>query len=130
SWSQFTVTNDTLVNLDNLNKPLIADILKSQFTFEAGIRIKDLVKVLAKDNLGVKNTGSIMEQSIAGAISTGTHGTGLRLGNLATQVVRMRIVTGTGDVQEITENQMPLLNAARVNFGGLGIITEVTVSVV
>jgi L-gulono-1,4-lactone dehydrogenase len=130
SWSQFTVTNDTLVNLDNLNKPLIADILKSQFTFEAGIRIKDLVKVLAKDNLGLKNTGSIMEQSIAGAISTGTHGTGLRLGNLATQIVRMRIVTGTGDVQEITENQMPLLNAARVNFGGLGIITEVTVSVV
>jgi FAD/FMN-containing dehydrogenase len=130
SWSQFTVTTDTLVNLDNLNKPLIADILKSKFTFQAGIRIKDLVKVLAKDNLGLKNTGSIMEQSIAGAISTGTHGTGLRLGNLATQVVRMRIVTGTGDVQEITENQMALLNAARVNFGALGIITEVTVSVV
>jgi len=130
SWSQFVVTTDTLVNLDKLNKPLIADILNNRFTFQAGIRIKDLVKVLAKDNLGLKNTGSVMEQSIAGAISTGTHGTGLRLGNLATQIVRMRIVTGTGDVQEITENQMALLRAARVNFGALGIITEVTVSVV
>ena len=111
SWSQFVVTTDTLVNLDNLNKPLIADILNNRFTFQAGIRIKDLVKVLAKDNLGLKNTGSIMEQSIAGAISTGTHGTGVRLGNLATQIVRMKLVTGTGDVQEITETQMGLLNA-------------------
>ena len=130
SWSQFVVTTDTLVNLDNLNKPLIADILNNRFTFQAGIRIKDLVKVLAKDNLGLKNTGSIMEQSIAGAISTGTHGTGVRLGNLATQIVRMKLVTGTGDVQEITETQMGLLNAARVNLGALGIITEVTISVV
>ena len=130
SWSQFVVTTDTLVNLDNLNKPLIADILNNRFTFQAGIRIKDLVKVLAKDNLGLKNTGSIMEQSIAGAISTGTHGTGVQLGNLATQIVRMKLVTGTGDVQEITETQMGLLNAARVNLGALGIITEVTISVV
>ena len=130
SWSQFTVTRDTLVNLDKLNKPLIADILKKRYTFQAGIRLKDLVKVLALVNLGLRNTGSILEQSIAGAISTGTHGTGLRLGNLATQIVRMRIVTGTGAVKEITENEMPILNAARVNFGALGIITEVTVQCV
>jgi FAD/FMN-containing dehydrogenase len=130
SWSQFTVTNDTLVNLDKLNKPLIADILKKRYTVQAGIRIKDLVKVLALDNLGLRNTGSILEQSIAGAISTGTHGTGLRLGNLATQVVRLKVVTGTGEVKEITENEVELLKAARVNFGALGIITEVTLQCV
>jgi L-gulonolactone oxidase len=130
SWSQFTVTSDTLVNLDKLNKPLVADILNKRYTVQAGIRIKDLVKALSLNNQGLRNTGSIMEQSIAGAISTGTHGTGLRLGNLATQVVRMKIVTGTGEVKEITENQMDLLNAARVNVGALGIITEVTVQCV
>ena len=130
SWSQFTVTNDTLLSLDKLNKPLIADILNKRYTVQAGMRIKDLVKALALNNLGLRNTGSIMEQSIAGAISTGTHGTGLRLGNLATQVVRMKIVTGTGEVKEITENQMPLLSAARVHFGALGVITEVTIQCV
>jgi L-gulonolactone oxidase len=130
SWSQFTVTGDTLVNLDKLNKPLIADILNHRFTFQAGIRIKDLVRALAVDNLGLRNLGSVMEQSIAGAIATGTHGTGLRLGNLATQIVRMRIVTGTGEVKLLTESEPDLLRAARVNFGALGIVTEVTLDVV
>ena len=130
SWSQFTVTSDNLVNLDKLNKPLIADILNKKYTVQAGIRIKDLVRALSLNNLALRNTGSIMEQSIAGAISTGTHGTGLRLGNLATQIVRIKIVTGTGEVKEITDNEMALLNAVRVNVGALGIITEVTVQCV
>ena len=121
SWSQFTVTQDVLVNLDKLNKPLIADILKKQYTIQAGVRIKDLVKILAKDNLALKNTGSIMEQSIAGAISTGTHGTGLRLGNLATQIVGMKLVNGKGEVIEIKEGDARL-KTARVNFGALGIV--------
>jgi len=130
SWSQFTVTGDTLVNLDKLNKPLVADVLNKRYTVQAGIRIKDLVKALSLVNLGLRNTGSIMEQSIAGAISTGTHGTGLGLGNLATQVVRVKIVTGTGEVKEITENELALLNTVRVNVGALGILTEVTVQCV
>jgi FAD/FMN-containing dehydrogenase len=125
SWSQFTVTRDVLVNLDKLNKPLIADILKKRYTIQAGVRIKDLVKILAKDNLGMQNTGSIMEQSIAGAISTGTHGTGIRLGNLATQVVGMKLVNGKGEVIELKEGD-DRLKTARVNFGALGIIVEVT----
>src|SRR6476660_8941691 len=71
SWSQFVATNDVLVNLDKLATPLIADILNSRYTIQAGVRIKDLVKILAKDGLGLKNLGSIMEQSIAGATATG-----------------------------------------------------------
>lgn len=129
SWSQFTVTRDVLVNLDKLNKPLIADILKKRYTIQAGVRIKDLVKILAKDNLGLQNTGSIMEQSIAGAISTGTHGTGARLGNLATQIVGMKLVNGKGEVVELQEGD-DRLKTARVNFGALGIIVEVTIQCV
>jgi FAD/FMN-containing dehydrogenase len=72
------------------------------------------------------NLGSIMEQSIAGAISTGTHGTGLRLGNLATQIVGMKLVNGKGEVIEIAEADADRLRAARVNFGALGIVVEVT----
>jgi L-gulono-1,4-lactone dehydrogenase len=130
SWSQFVATNDVLVNLDNLAKPLIADVLKNRYTIQAGVRLKDLVQILAKDGLGLKNTGSILEQSIAGATATGTHGTGLRLGNLATQIVGMKVVTGTGDVKTIDETDMKTLRAARVNFGALGIVVEVTLDCV
>jgi len=129
SWSQFTVTRDVLVNLDKLNQPLIADILKKRYTIQAGVRIKDLVKILAKDNLGMQNLGSIMEQSIAGAISTGTHGTGLQFGNLATQIVGMKLANGKGEVVELKEGD-DRLKTARVNFGVLGIIVEVTLQCV
>src|SRR5215475_14110322 len=83
SWSQLVVTDKTLVQLDKLNKGLIADILNRRYTVQAGIRLKELVHNLALDGLAMKNLGSITEQSIAGAISTGTHGTGIRLGNLS-----------------------------------------------
>ena len=130
SWSQFVLTNDILVNLDKLDKPLIADILRQQVTVQAGIRIKDLVRMLRLDGLGMRNLGSIMEQSIAGATATGTHGTGLRLGNLASQLVKVKLVTGTGDVVEITESDIDRLRAARVSFGALGIVVEVTIQCV
>ena len=130
SWSDFVVTDKTLIQLDKLNKGLIADVLKRRYTVQAGIRLKDLINNLALDGLAMKNLGSITEQSIAGAISTGTHGTGLRLGNLSSSIVGMKLVTGTGDLLTIKESDGDLLNAARVSIGTLGIITEVTIEVV
>src|SRR5688572_20341000 len=130
SWAHLVVTDKTLLQLDKLNKPLITDIPKLRFTVQAGIRIKDLLKKLALVGLGMRNLGSITEQSIAGAISTGTHGTGVRIGNISSSIVGMKLVTGTGDVLTITENDTELLDAARVSLGALGIITEVTIQCV
>ena len=130
SWSQFVVTDDTLVHLDRLNKGLIADVLNHRYTVQAGIRLKDLIHNLALDGLAMKNLGSITEQSIAGAISTGTHGTGIRLGNLSTSIVGMKLVTGTGDLLTIKESDTDLLDAARVSVGALGIVTQVTIECV
>src|SRR5262245_48744237 len=130
SWSHFVVTDDTLVHLDRLNKGLIADVLKRRYTVQAGIRLNDLIHNLALDGLAMKNLGSITEQSIAGAISTGTHGTGIRLGNLSTSIVGLKLVTGTGDLLTIKESDADLLDAARVSVGALGIITEVTIECV
>src|SRR5262252_6133946 len=127
SWAQFVVTDKTLLQLDKLKKALIADITKQRFTVQAGVRLKDLVEMLALDGLALRNMGSITEQSIAGAISTGTHGTGIRLGNIPTAIVGLNLVTGTGDVLKITEADKDLLNAARVSVGALGIITQVTI---
>ena len=130
SWSDFIVTDDTLVSLDKLNRGLVADVLNKRYTVQAGIRLHNLIDNLANDGLAMRNLGSITQQSIAGAICTGTHGTGIRLGNLATAVVAMKLVTGTGDILTITDKDTELLNAARVSFGALGIITEVTLDVV
>jgi FAD/FMN-containing dehydrogenase len=129
-WSDFVVTDKTLVQLDKLDKGLVADVLNHRYTVQAGIRLKDLIKNLAADGLAMKNLGSITEQSIAGAISTGTHGTGVRLGNLSSSIVGMKLVTGTGDVLTIKETDTDLLDAARVSVGALGIITEVTIDCV
>jgi L-gulono-1,4-lactone dehydrogenase len=130
SWSDFVVTDQTLVQLDKLNKGLVNDVRNNKYTVQAGVRLKDLIGKLAKVGRGLRNLGSITEQSIAGAICTGTHGTGLRLGNLSTSIVGMKLVTGTGEPLSIREADGDLLDAARVSLGALGIITEVTVEYV
>jgi FAD/FMN-containing dehydrogenase len=129
SWAPLVLTQDVLINLDELTQ-VTTDKIALTAQAQAGIRLKDLMPRLAEDGLGMANLGSIREQSIAGAISTGTHGTGLGLGNLATQIVGMRIVIGTGDVVNLTAGAPDLLRAARVNLGALGIITQVTIQCV
>jgi FAD-linked oxidoreductase len=131
SWSPLVITDDTLLNLDNLNKLISVDVTRTRVTVQAGIRIKELNKLLPQRGLAMKNLGSIAEQSIAGAISTGTHGTGLKLGSLHTQIVGMKLVTGGGRLLNITEENDPeLMQAARVNLGALGVIIEVTIQCV
>jgi hypothetical protein len=73
SWSPLVVTDDTLINLDKLDRIVSVDGENQRVAVQAGIRLKELNQVLPKHNLGMKNLGSIGEQSIAGAISTATH---------------------------------------------------------
>ena len=129
SWSPLVLTKDVLVNLDRMQEVTINPELRTA-TMQAGIRLKDLTPRLAQHGLGMANLGSIREQSIAGATATGTHGTGLGIGNLSTQIVGMKLVTGTGELLSITESDGDLLHAARVSLGALGIITEVTIQCV
>ena len=129
SWSPLVLTKDVLVNLDHMQQ-LAVDVPHRTATMQAGIRLKNLTRGLAAKGLGMANLGSIREQSIAGATATGTHGTGLGLGNLSTQIIGMNLVTGTGDVVTITQNDGDLLHAARVSLGALGIVTEVTLQCV
>jgi FAD/FMN-containing dehydrogenase len=128
SFSQLLATTDTLVNLDNLAGDITVNGTRA--TVPGGMRLKDLIPALRERGLGFRNIGSVTEQSIAGAFSTGTHGTGLRIGSISTQVVGVKMVTATGDVRTIDETEMDLLKAVRLNLGALGIITEVTLECV
>jgi FAD/FMN-containing dehydrogenase len=95
------------------------------------MRIKDVIKVLRDNGLGMKNLGSITRQRIAGAISTGTHGTGLKIGNLSTQITGMRLINGLGEVHELSLDRDPeFMSAARISLGALGIISQVTIQCV
>lgn len=127
SWSPFVLTNDVLVNLDRMHGVDI-DPGRKQARVGAGIRLRDMILALRGARLGMANLGSITEQSIAGAANTGTHGTGLPFKIIASQIVKMKVVSGKGEV--VTIDGGDLLRAARVSFGTLGVIAEVTLQCV
>lgn len=130
SWAPLVLTRDYLINLDKLTRYLQVVLPGGRVKVEAGYRLKNLISRLREDNLGLRNIGSITEQSIAGAISTGTHGTGLTLSNIGTQIIAAQLVSGTGDLVSITEADPDRLNAVRLNLGALGIITQLTIQCV
>lgn len=131
SWSTLCATEDYCLNLDRLARVVHIDHARCLVTVEAGIRLKDLCTHLLAQGLALINLGSILEQSIAGAVSTATHGSGISFGNLATQVVAMRLVLASGEVLIIGPDQnAALLPAVRVSLGALGIVTQVTLRVV
>lgn len=100
-------------------------------SFYAGTRLHEIPRLLAPYGLAMPNLGDIDRQSISGAISTGTHGTGSRFGGLSTQVVGVTLVTADGEVLRINGDENPeLLPAVALGLGALGILVDVTVACV
>ncbi|CAN7375464.1 FAD-binding protein [Trinickia sp. LjRoot230] len=96
-------------------------------TVWAGMRLDDFCRALEEAGLALPVLGAIQDQTIAGLISTATHGTGLRVHSLSDAVTAMRLVDGSGCVVELsTERDPALLNAARVGLGSLGVLSSVT----
>ena len=93
----------------------------------AGTPLKVLNAGLEGLGLSLHNMGDIAEQTLAGAISTGTHGTGGVTAGLSAQVAGLELVTGTGEVLRATPRENPdVLDLARLGLGSLGILTMVT----
>ena len=120
-------TNDVLLNLDVLQGVLSVDTKASQATIAAGSKLSSLGEPLLNTGFAMQNLGDIDKQSLAGAISTGTHGTGQKLGSISTQVTGLRFINGLGEYIDCSETLEPeLFKAAQVSLGALGIITQVT----
>jgi FAD-linked oxidoreductase len=134
SFTDCAATDGVLLNLDAL--AAVEQVTPqpdgtAHVTVGAGIRLHALNRELAARGLAMANLGDIDRQSIAGAISTGTHGTGMRVGGLATQVVGVRLVTADGEVREADAARDPeLFEAARLGLGALGVLVAVTLRVV
>ncbi len=121
SFTDIACTDGVMVDMSSMNRVLAVD--GDEVTVEAGITLHDLGEELRSRGLAMENQGDVDPQTLAGAISTATHGTGGRFGNLSSRVVGMRLVSGTGEVVEATGDE---LRAARVSLGALGAISAVT----
>ena len=120
-------TNDYLLSLDNMRGLISSDPERQQATFWAGTKLHEMGQPLWDMGLAMSNMGDIDRQSIAGAMSTGTHGTGINLQNISSQVVGLRLVRANGEITDINIDSHPQwLRAARVSMGTLGVISQVT----
>ncbi|MBB4687145.1 D-arabinono-1,4-lactone oxidase [Amycolatopsis jiangsuensis] len=103
------------------------DLETHQVTVRAGTTLRRLNAALDGVGLAMTNLGDIDAQTIAGAISTGTHGTGARFGGISTQIVALQLVLADGSVVTCSADERPdLFHAARVGLGALGVISTVT----
>ncbi|MFD0674042.1 D-arabinono-1,4-lactone oxidase [Cohnella sp. GCM10027633] len=127
SFTAIAASDDVLLSLDRMQGIASVDAAAGAVTVWAGTKLKLLGELLHAEGFAQENLGDIDVQSIAGAISTGTHGTGIAFGTLATQVVGLTVVAGTGDVISCTEASHPeLFKALQVSIGSLGVIAQVT----
>jgi L-gulonolactone oxidase len=121
------MTEGTMLRLDALAGVIDADPASGLVKVAGGTGLARLNEELAALGLALENLGDIDSQTISGAISTGTHGTGAGLGNISSQVEEIELVLADGDVRRLTAGaEAELLRAARVGIGSLGAIAAVT----
>ncbi|MBZ0270448.1 FAD-binding protein [bacterium] len=130
SWSEATRCDGELITLDRHQRLLFVDRDAGRFTVEGGLRLAQLNAMLAAHGVALANLGSIDVQSVAGLISTATHGSGIGFGTLSDLVRGLTIVTGDGEIVRIDESDGELLHAAACSLGLFGVVSEVTMECV
>ena len=131
SFTEVAVAPDVLLELDDLQGRVSVDEARGRVTLLAGTRLHRIPALLAPFGLAMENLGDIDRQSISGAISTGTHGTGAGFRGVAAQVVGVTLITAAGEFLRVDEDHnAELLPAVALGLGALGILVEVTLQCV
>lgn len=131
SFTGIAVAPGVQLDLEDLTGIVAVDPERDRVTLAAGTHLHQLPRLLRPHGLALANMGDIDRQTIAGATSTGTHGTGGAFGGLATQIVGLTLVTGQGELLRIDETEnADLLPAARLGLGALGVIVDITLQCV
>lgn len=131
SFSGAGATDGIRLGMGRMRGLVDVDLARSRVTLWAGTCLWELPSILEPLGLALENIGDIDRQTISGATSTGTHGTGLRFGSLSTQIVGATLVDGTGTVRSIDEDHEPhLLPAVALGVGALGVLLTVTIQCV
>ena len=131
SFSGIGATDGIRLDMSRMRGLVDVDLERSQVTLWAGTHLWELPPILNPLGLALENMGDVDRQTITGATQTGTHGTGLRFGGIATRIVGATLVTGTGEVLSVSETQhAELLPAIALGLGALGVLATVTVQCV
>lgn len=126
SSSPIVQTPDILMSMRDHHGLIDYDLHSHRAMVGAGTVLHDLGSILHNVGLGMQNLGDVDTQTIAGVISTGTHGSGRKLQNISATLIGVRAITGNAEVVDWSVEQHPdLINAARVSMGLLGIFTAV-----
>jgi FAD-linked oxidoreductase len=129
SFPPVAKADETLVSLERYTGLVDVDADARQVTVRAGTPLSALTSALADHGLMLENMGDIDDQSIAGALSTGTHGTGTDVGVMPTQIAGIRLINADGEILDLEsgDDRFPY---AQVSLGSLGVISTVTLDVV
>ncbi|MGW4347170.1 D-arabinono-1,4-lactone oxidase [Streptomyces sp. NPDC004690] len=130
SFTSIAATDGVLIRPQLLTGIRSIDRDAMTVTVEAGTPLKRLNMALAREGLSLTNMGDIMEQTVSGATSTGTHGTGRESASIAAQIRGLELVTADGTVLTCSATENPeVFAAARIGLGALGIVTAITFAV-
>ncbi len=127
SWSAIAAPEQIGVTLDRHAGLVELDEANLRVSVRAGTRLRDLNAALDAAGFALPILGSIAVQSIAGLAATGTHGSSLVHGNIASGIDRMRLIDGRGNVVELAGET---LDGARVHLGALGVVAQVRLRIV
>ena len=131
SFTPAAVTSGAALDLSGWTGIVSADLASGLVTVRSGTTIRELNAALDALGLALANLGDIDAQTVSGAISTGTHGTGAKLQGMAAQVAGLELVLADGSVVSCSATERPdLFNAARVSIGALGVLSTVTLQCV
>jgi FAD/FMN-containing dehydrogenase len=131
SFTPVVATSGLLLSLSQMQGVIGVDRERKRVTVRAGTRIGDVGRALKPLGLSLRNQGDIDSQAIAGAVSTGTHGTGVALGNMSSQAAGMRLVQADGSALDVDGDSDPeMIAAAQVSVGMLGVISQITLQTV
>jgi FAD-linked oxidoreductase len=126
SFTELVPTDGTIISLDDFQGIEQVDRAGCTALVRGGTKLRRLNRLLEAEGLAMENLGDIDKQSMAGAISTGTHGAGIHWRILADQAAALTLVTAAGETLEIAEDGDPeLFKAAQVSLGALGVIAKV-----
>ncbi|WP_307851716.1 FAD-binding protein [Williamsia sp. CHRR-6] len=130
SFSAIAATDAMLIDTRHLRGLIATDVPRGQVTLGAGTHLYEVPGLIDPLGLAMPNLGDIDRQTLAGAVSTSTHGTGVGFGGLATQVIGATMVTGTGDTLRIGRHDGRLLAAIAPGLGALGVLVDITLQCV
>ena len=131
SFTAIAVAPDHLVKMSRYNKVVSIDRDKLEVTVESGIVISDLNKYLANEGFAMPNLGDVTYQTISGALSTSTHGTGALRTGLAAQITAFRLVVASGEVLSCSPSEnAEVFHCGRVGLGALGVLSTITLRIV